>query len=387
MFLPVLLVRDYGIWGFVVFAVPNVIGAGAMGWVLTSQESSRRTVQAHAFALRAFSVVTIGFQAFFLGWIPTQIHESSGNDAGTRIAQAILIVAAFFAIRLFVRRAGHALVARSALAVLGISLACAAGLILLRVGDYWSDVKFRPLMVSDHSGVVWLAPACAFGFALCPYLDLTFHRARMNTSRAEAARVFSIGFGIMFLSMILLTLLIAPLGLGLMGWPIWYAVPFVAGVLLAIHWIVQSTFTVFVHSLELPDAAHPSGPRVMGLTISIALLAGLVGATVPRTLYADLLAGEIIYRLFMSFYGLLFPAYVWLCMIPARGERITQKPTQHKLIVFAAACLLAAPCYWMGFIERETIWLAPGLGVVLIARLFIKRSSAQATFPRPEGGG
>src|SRR5690242_7362807 len=34
MFLPVLLVRDYGVWGFVVFAVPNVIGAGAMGWVL-----------------------------------------------------------------------------------------------------------------------------------------------------------------------------------------------------------------------------------------------------------------------------------------------------------------------------------------------------------------
>lgn len=36
MFLPVLLVRDYGVWGFVVFAVPNVVGAGAMGWVLSA---------------------------------------------------------------------------------------------------------------------------------------------------------------------------------------------------------------------------------------------------------------------------------------------------------------------------------------------------------------
>src|SRR6266404_3216610 len=34
MFLPVLLVRDYGLWGWIVFAVPNMIGAAAMGWVM-----------------------------------------------------------------------------------------------------------------------------------------------------------------------------------------------------------------------------------------------------------------------------------------------------------------------------------------------------------------
>ena len=29
----------------------------------------------------------------------------------------------------------------------------------------------------------------------------------------------------------------------------------------------------------------------------------------------------MIYRLFMAFYGLVFPAYVWLCMLPTReGE-------------------------------------------------------------------
>ena len=30
MFLPVLLVRDYGMLGWIVFAVPNVVGAAAM---------------------------------------------------------------------------------------------------------------------------------------------------------------------------------------------------------------------------------------------------------------------------------------------------------------------------------------------------------------------
>src|ERR1051325_4731620 len=39
MFLPVLLVRDYGVWASVVFAVPNVLGAAAMGWVLSRDDS------------------------------------------------------------------------------------------------------------------------------------------------------------------------------------------------------------------------------------------------------------------------------------------------------------------------------------------------------------
>ena len=39
MFFPVLLLRDYGFMGWVVFAIPNVVGAAAMGWVLTAQRA------------------------------------------------------------------------------------------------------------------------------------------------------------------------------------------------------------------------------------------------------------------------------------------------------------------------------------------------------------
>src|ERR1043165_610938 len=68
MFLPVLLVRDYGIWGFVVFAVPNVVGAAAMGWVLRDG-ASERIVARHLRALRYFSIVTIVFQIHFAIWL------------------------------------------------------------------------------------------------------------------------------------------------------------------------------------------------------------------------------------------------------------------------------------------------------------------------------
>ena len=47
MFLPVLLYRDFGLRGFILFAVPNVLGAAAMGWVLRTPASSSRLVSRH----------------------------------------------------------------------------------------------------------------------------------------------------------------------------------------------------------------------------------------------------------------------------------------------------------------------------------------------------
>src|SRR3982750_3304447 len=69
MFLPVLLVRDFGVWGWVVFAVPNVVGAAAMGAVLARPGASERVVARHPGACACFSVVTIGFHVLFLAWI------------------------------------------------------------------------------------------------------------------------------------------------------------------------------------------------------------------------------------------------------------------------------------------------------------------------------
>src|SRR5580658_7234340 len=69
MYLPALLVRDFGIWAFVIFAVPNVVGAAAMAWVLPNAEASRELVREHKTACMGFSLATVAFNSFFLGWI------------------------------------------------------------------------------------------------------------------------------------------------------------------------------------------------------------------------------------------------------------------------------------------------------------------------------
>ena len=69
MFLPVLLVRDYGVWGWVVFAVPNVLGAAAMGWVLSDPARSSQLVERHRAACVCFSLITIVFHVFFVRWL------------------------------------------------------------------------------------------------------------------------------------------------------------------------------------------------------------------------------------------------------------------------------------------------------------------------------
>src|SRR5437764_7722716 len=69
MFLPVLLVRDYGVWGWVAFAVPNVLGAAAVGWTYRTAAHSEKTVAAHFPAMWLFSFVTAAFQIFFAWWL------------------------------------------------------------------------------------------------------------------------------------------------------------------------------------------------------------------------------------------------------------------------------------------------------------------------------
>src|SRR5690606_32406949 len=53
---------------------PNVVGAGAMGWVLRSREAAGRIVAQHEVAVTTFSAVTISFQLFALMWLlPTLV--------------------------------------------------------------------------------------------------------------------------------------------------------------------------------------------------------------------------------------------------------------------------------------------------------------------------
>ena len=68
MFLPVILLRDFGWLSWIAFTVPNVIGAAAMGFVISDRGASERFVLRHKPACWVFSFVTILFQTFFLCW-------------------------------------------------------------------------------------------------------------------------------------------------------------------------------------------------------------------------------------------------------------------------------------------------------------------------------
>jgi hypothetical protein len=357
MFLPVLLVRDFGEMGWLVFAAPNVVGAAAMGWVLRRRETALRLADTHRTAATAFSFVTILFHAFFVGWI---IRALVGE-----VAEIFTVVAAG-SVFIVGRHARRDLII--ATAVLAVSL----GLFAFAT---WGPAAHGAIPLPTGrlpiSGLIGLAPVCVFGFALCPYLDLTFLRARASMTTNAAIAAFTLGFGIFFLLMIVFTL--------------WYArylqpryvaaLPRPLAWIIAIHMMLQTAFTVAVHGRAIAGEGRrdPRGPAVFTVCAVIAFLVGVWADHLRLPAFAG---GELVYRLFMAFYGLVFPAYVWLCMVPGRGSDAA--PTKPKLIVLAVAVAVAAPMFWMGFIAGRMFWLLPGLAVVLVARLALPRAGARA---------
>lgn len=371
MFLPVLLVRDFGIGGFLAFALPNCVGAGAMGWVLRSPGVSAALVNRHAQAMRAFSIVTALFHAFFLAWLgswrslPIRVEALIGIAAGVSVVVALLR---------FALRGTLAIVLW--LCVLGTIAYWLANPGVYLAGPIPSVVGLLPVNTSlDRAGLLVLGPVCVFGFALCPYLDLTFHQARQSLPGDGGRRAFTLGFGVLFPTMIVFTLLYAG---------VFLFARHAALMLVLVHIAVQAGYTVGVHARALRGLAEMRGVNPADKTdaragvLTSVLLVWLMAMLVHGVFNAQLStppgvfgAGEVVYRVFMSFYGLVFPAYVWLVMIPTRdGHSGLAGPIgRRKLIALIIAVCGAAPCYWLGFIDRSTFWLIPGLGIVLLSRL------------------
>ncbi|MGE3108712.1 MAG: hypothetical protein AB7G11_05995 [Phycisphaerales bacterium] len=389
MFLPVLLVRDYGIWGFIVFAVPNVLGAAAMGWVLRSRRSADLIVSHHRWAVRRFSWVTIAFHLFFLGWIVTIIAPDYWNVVWRQSDMALFVGAIALGIALMVVLVALRRLAAAAWLVWAASIIL--GVLVLRAGAWDQLVASRQSSIFRSfrpEALMFLAPAVVFGFALCPYLDATFLLTRRSLDPRHSRFAFSFGFGALFAVMILLTL-----GYSAAMIPTTSVVP-IGGLAPAMfaallpHLILQSAFTIAVHlhavprsQARVPRAALIAGAIILGLGLIAA------GTLASDHNYKNRLLGEVIYRLFMSFYGLVFPAYVWICMIPTRGAAgevhrgLDGAEGRVKIIAWLASVAIAAPAYWMGFIERQTVWLAPGLLVVLGARLVVLLALRSRTVP------
>lgn len=374
MFLPVLMIRDFGWWSFPVFAIPNCLGAAAMGFVLRKPGSSEAVVAAHGKAIRAFSFLTVVFQLFFLSRLSVAAGPSMPTIANsdlitTRVGIVLGVLFGFLACGGGTRRAIGAI----------LTLATSLGCVVWFATTPGTTPVFAP-WPNDFAGLAFLAPVCVFGFALSPFLDATFHKAAGNTPGPVPAR-FGIGFLAFFPLMIGFTLLYATsmfltASPGVFG----TAVPHLAAMPVLGHIAGQLAFTVVVHGFGDGVATFMKQRLLARLLLCALYAAVLIGfSRVSKTPERF----ETIYRLFMSFYGLVFPAYVWICMLPTL--RAPAKPTRPQLLACALAIALAAPFYWLGFIELKYWALAPGVMIPLIVGLVARRMVRMAH--RPERGG
>jgi hypothetical protein len=347
MFLPVLLVRNWGIWAWVVFAVPNVIGSAAMGFVIRSRQTSEDLLINHRNAMAVFSLITIAFHIYFVYWFVAQ------RLMGPWLL--VIPVVAFFLMWSAGRQSPQT-DPRMAAIVWGLSMAAFA-VFAWRTG--W-HLDLLPARWPSYE-LSWLLPLCLFGFALCPYLDATFHRARL-ASGDKSGLVFSLGFGVFFLCMVLFTL--------------WYTKPVAAAIypgnaasiprtialLIGCHMSIQSAFTASVHVRELERMQMPMKFQIGALAVLfIAVLAAAFVSKVDLERWLGVDGGEGGYWIFMGFYTVLAPTYVWLFMLPRR-------PIKRPIAVLAAITVLCIPLLWIAFIDRQMVLLLPAVAILIASR-------------------
>ena len=371
MFLPIMLVRDYGVWGWVAFAIPNVVGAAAMGTVLWKPEVSWGLVQKHPGALRWFAGVTIAYQIYVVAWlfnyfwialiwvVPWLVMDKPRREAVGGWLPAVSV--------------GVAVISWGAFSMAG------------SLDGAWFDVSRDALPSRLTPLDLWLlTPGLIAGFLLCPYLDPTFHRARYSTGPGTGKVAFALGFGVVFASMIVFTLMYAgllrPVINGQAG--AFEAIASPWKVLLAIHIAVQIAFTIVVHARErfAVVEANDRWPLVWFTAVLLGALAWAVlsrasGWRLPAETGYGLTLGEVGYRLFLLAYGVFFPAYVLICMIPPlrswkAGARRPSPSARRR--VFWVASVTAYPVAVMGLIVGPAVWLLGLYGVLAAGRIVVE---------------
>lgn len=298
MYLPRIVIERWGWWGFIAFAVPNVLGCTAFGYIVRNRERSEMMIAQHSAAMISFSSATIAYHVFFIVWLFVSLVRMPESDLVVPLA-ATGIVFTLAGVFSFLNNRDW----------LGLSVL----VYVLSLLAFWrlgiDGLQLIAWSGGQHRALLMLAlPAILIGFLLCPYVDLTFHRAVQHSPSRHSFAVFGITFAVM----IVLTC------------AIWFDPEYLNnGWLPAIvisHLLAQSVFTMGAHMREVRVS-----PLIRSGTLRvIALFAPLAAAPllyVARTFSDSPRLGELIYLTFLTLYGSLFPLWFALGAIRVMKNR------------------------------------------------------------------
>ena len=362
MFLPIVLLSRFGWAGFWAFLIPNVLGCAGFGY-LFSRESSRRFATNHAPALRWFSMATIAFQVFFLGWsagtfvyAPEAAASGDAAVAGAAtdtLAWPVLGTILTWTAGAFAFSGRGDLFWRWFAAIAAIGSGSLFAIAIFQTGG--PPAAPRP---EAGASLLGAAPIIALGFFACPSLDATFHRARQQTPSRHAFAIF----GLVFAGM-----------LAFAGWVFDGLSPErIAATLLPLvvaQWTLQLVFTIGAHVREvglLPGGLVGSRPLLL-VAVLIGTIAGLPA-----------IAGESVYLCFLGLYAIPFPMYV-IAAVVAGGHGL--RPAASAWVI--GLSILLGPLGWLGFIENQTLLLLPAAAGTAIAGWMIGRRFASPASGSP----
>jgi hypothetical protein len=293
MFFPLLLLRDFGWPGLVAFLVPNVIGCAGFGYVLDRAAAGRER-ERHEGAMVVFSMVTVAYQLFFVAAIFSSLPSVTPVAATAAIPPSWVAGGSALVIGLVLSGLADRWWPWLATAAVAYSLSLWFRLDATSVTDLPASGSRPPV------DLLATLPMLAFGFLLCPYLDLTFHRA---LDRSPSRHAFAV-FGVSFLAVILL------------GAAYFTGESLLLPVVLA-HLAIQACFTIAAHLREIRLASVPHGRAFRQAAVLAPALVGIgLGSSSDI-----LLPFETIYLLFLGCYGVAFPGYVWMRMDLSTGGR------------------------------------------------------------------
>ncbi|MCP4758953.1 MAG: hypothetical protein GY894_08060 [Planctomycetes bacterium] len=331
MFLPVLLLQWFGWGGFLLIAIPNCIGAAAMGLLLGSPSASRQFCRRHPTAIGAFVSLTIAFHLVFLSivglWLSSpELLLSAGWLIWPAAAFAIAWVLSF--------------APRNWWPWLG-GVAFASGGIIIAV-DWGTWICLGWSGERPPLDLLWLAPVFVIGFLLCPWLDAPFHRARQETHGPLASALLAP----LFLCMLLVTA------------SYWSLTESTATLAILLWLFGQSVFTIAANLREMRRGGVAHDPDSAGLWGPI-LIAVLGIAVLVTNMTWDTAIN--VYLGFLAIYGIAFPA-----ILLAWCRRGSPLVTTLGIVRLTVLLLIAGWLSNIGFITGPA-WVAVLPAVFVLA--------------------